>query len=222
MDVKAVLFDLMGTSVREKDPSAIENCIRQAFADHNIKVPASLITNQRGKAKRELISTLLVSLKAPLHLTPSILEKFKSHFKDSLPNFETNKGFIDLITFLKSRGILIALGTGLTADLADLLFQHLKWNLDEFAYIGTATEAGRGRPYPDMINHMLSTLNLQPRQLLKVGDTAADIKEGKNAGALTAVLLSGTQDEVSLVKLHPDFILHSLSELKEILEPRTN
>lgn len=211
------MFDLIGTSVREKDPTAIENCIRRAFADHNIKVPANLIRNRRGTAKRELISALLVSVKAPLHLTPSILDKFKRHFNDSLSSFETNSGFTDLIAFLKSQNIAVGIGTGLTTDLADLLLQHLNWNRGDFAYMGTASEAGRGRPYPDMINHMLSALNLQPSQLLKVGDTAADIKEGKNAGALTAVLLSGTQDEVSLVKLHPDFILHSLSELKEIL-----
>jgi len=217
MEVKAVLFDLMGTTVREKDPSAIENCIRQAFADHNIKVPPSLIRNQRGKSKRELISALLVSMKAPLHLTPAVLEGFKKHFKSSLNSFTTNEGFSDLMEFLRAQNILAGIGTGLTADLADLVFQHLKWDRSEFAYIGTATEAGRGRPYPDMINHMLATLKLQPRNLLKVGDTAADIKEGKNAGTLTAVLLAGTQDEVSLVKLHPDFILHSLTELKEIL-----
>jgi HAD superfamily hydrolase (TIGR01549 family) len=217
MDIRAVLFDLIGTSVREKDPATIENCVVRAFADHNIRVPPVLIRNQRGKAKREMISSLLVSLKAPLHLTPSVLKKFKEHFKGSLKNFETNEGFFELVTFLKNRGMLSGLGTGLTPDLADMLLQHLKWNREEFAYIGTANEAGRGRPHPDMINHMLSTLSLQPRQLLKVGDTAADIQEGKNAGTLTAVLLAGTQDEVSLVKLHPDFILHSLSELMEIL-----
>jgi HAD superfamily hydrolase (TIGR01549 family) len=217
MEVKAILFDLIGTTVREKDPSTVENCIRDAFADHNIKVPASLIRNQRGMSKREMISALLVSLKAPLHLTPAVLQSFKERFRSSMNNFVTNDGFSELMEFLRSRKILAGLGTGLTPDLAEILLQHLKWDRTEFAYIGTASEAGRGRPSPEMINHMLSMLKLQPTNLLKVGDTAADIQEGKNARVLTAVLLSGTQDEVSLVKLHPDFILHSLTELKEIL-----
>jgi HAD superfamily hydrolase (TIGR01549 family) len=218
MEVKAVLFDMMGTTVTEKDPATIERCIQLAFADHNIKVPPTLIRGQRGKAKREMISTLLLSMKAPLHLTPSVLERFKAYFTDSLPNFETNSDFPEILAFLQSANISVGIGTGLTSDLADMLFTHLQWKKENFAYVGTASEAGRGRPSPDMINHMLAYLNLVPEQLLKVGDTAADIEEGKNAGALTAVLLVGTQDEVSLIRQQPDFILHSLGELEEILK----
>jgi HAD superfamily hydrolase (TIGR01549 family) len=217
MEVRAVLFDMMGTTVKEKDPTTIERCIQMAFADHNIKVPATMIKGHRGKGKREMISTLLLSMKAPLHLTPAVLERFKFHFTESLPNFETNSDFPGVLEFLRSANILAGIGTGLTADLADMLFTYLKWRKEDFVYIGTATEAGRGRPSPDMINHMLGILKLPAEQLLKVGDTAADIKEGKNAGALTAVLLAGTQDEVTLIHQQPDFILHSLNELKEIL-----
>jgi HAD superfamily hydrolase (TIGR01549 family) len=217
MEVKAVLFDLMGTTVREKDPAAVERCIQQAFADHNIKVPPALIRGQRGKDKREMISTLLLSLKAPLHLTPSVLNRFKKHFEAALVNFETNDGFEDILVYLKGTGILTGIGTGLSSDLAEKLLEHLQWHRDNFAYIGTSSEAGRGRPYPDMINDMLTRLQLQPNQLLKVGDTRADIEEGKNAGTLTAVLLAGTQDTVSLIRMKPDFILHSLRDLKDVL-----
>jgi HAD superfamily hydrolase (TIGR01549 family) len=217
LEVKAVLFDLVGTSVREKDPAAIERCILQAFGDFNIKVPASLIRTHRGKDKREMISTLLLSLKAPLHLTPSVLDRFKKHFEDSLGNFETNEGFTDLLEFLRSGNILAGIGTGLSADLAETLFEHLRWRRDDFAYIGTASEAGRGRPHPDMINHMLAKLQLLPHQLLKVGDTIADIQEGKNGRAITAVLLAGTQDAALLIREKPDFILHSLRDLQDVL-----
>jgi len=67
---------------------------------------------------------------------------------------------------------------------------------------------------------MRSMLGISPAELLKVGDTVADIQEGKNAGVLTAVLLSGTQDEVTLIKQNPDFVLHKLTDLIEILRSR--
>lgn len=217
MEVKAVLFDLIGTTVKEKDPSTVERCLQKAFADYNISLRPELIRGQRGKSKREMISTLLLSLKAPLHLTSDILARFKVHFQSQLHNFDTNEGLEDLLQFLQSNGIKTGIGTGLTSDLLQTIFDHLRWDKSSFDYIGTASEAGRGRPHPDMINHMLSALGLTPGELLKVGDTVADIQEGKNAGVLTAVLLAGTQDEVELIRQHPNFILHSLTELVEIL-----
>lgn len=220
MEVRAVLFDLIGTTVREKDPSTVERCFQKAFADHNIKLPAELIKSHRGKSKREMISTLLLSLKAPLHLTPNVLERFKVHFEKQIHNFDTNEGLVELLPFLQENNIKTGIGTGLTSDLMYNIFNHLKWDKSTFDYIGTATEAGRGRPHPDMINHMLNTLGLKQNELLKVGDTVADIQEGKNAGVLTAVLLSGTQDEVALIRQHPDFILHSLADLIDILKRR--
>jgi HAD superfamily hydrolase (TIGR01549 family) len=218
MDVRAVLFDLIGTTVKETDRSTIERCMQLAFADHNIKLPSHLIRGHRGKSKREVISTLLLSLKAPLHLTSDVLARFKVHFESQLHNFDTNDGLVELLEFLQANKIKAGIGTGLTSDLLHRIFHHLKWDKSSFDYVGTASEAGRGRPSPDMINHFLSTHGLTPSQLLKVGDTIADIQEGKNAGVLTAVLLSGTQDEVTLIRQHPDFILHSLTDLIEILK----
>ncbi|MGZ8518400.1 MAG: HAD family hydrolase [Chitinophagaceae bacterium] len=42
-----------------------------------------------------------------------------------------------------------------------------------------------------MILDMLKKFSLQKEQFLKVGDTVADILEGKNAGVKTAAILSG-------------------------------
>jgi len=217
MEVKAILFDLIGTTVKEKDPSTVERCIQKAFEDHNIKVRPELIRSHRGKSKREMISTLLLSLKAPLHLTSDVLAKFKVHFHSQLHNFETNEGLVELLEFLQGANIKVGIGTGLTSDLLYTIFNHLKWDKSTFDYIGTASEAGRGRPHPDMINHMMATLGVTQRELLKVGDTIADIQEGKNAGVLTAAMMSGTQDEVELIHQHPNFILHKLTDLVEIL-----
>jgi phosphonoacetaldehyde hydrolase len=220
MIVRAVLFDLIGTTVREKDSSTIEKCLQLAFADHNIKLPPDLVKGHRGKSKRELISTLLLSLKAPLHLTSDVLARFKVHFESQLHNFDTNPDLEEIIQFLHVNDIRTGIGTGLTSDLLQTIFKHLKWDRTVFDYVGSASEAGRGRPFPDMINNMRSMLGISPREFLKVGDTVSDIQEGKNAGVLTAVLLSGTQDPVMLIKQNPDFVLHKLTDLIEILRSR--
>ena len=55
------------------------------------------------------------------------------------------------------------------------------------------------------------------RSISKCGDTIADIQEGKNAGVLTAAILSGTQNEREIAQQQPDFIIHSLAELQNIV-----
>ncbi len=56
-----------------------------------------------------------------------------------------------------------------------------------------------------------------PAHFLKVGDTVADIQEGKNANVITAAILSGTQRKEDLEKEKPDFMIRDLSEVERIL-----
>jgi phosphoglycolate phosphatase-like HAD superfamily hydrolase len=64
-----------------------------------------------------------------------------------------------------------------------------------------------------MIFEMMRQLRINPTEMLKVGDTVADIQEGKNANVYTAVLLSGTQPKEQLIRERPDLILDSLDDL---------
>jgi len=63
--------------------------------------------------------------------------------------------------------------------------------------------------------------SLQPDELLKVGDTVADIQEGKNAGVVTAAILAGTQANELLRAENPDFLIEELMELKPLFQPGT-
>ena len=68
-----------------------------------------------------------------------------------------------------------------------------------------------------MIYDMMKKCGVENTEMLKVGDTISDIMEGKNANVKTAVILSGTQDENELLRCDPDYVLHSLMDLKEIV-----
>jgi pyrophosphatase PpaX len=68
-----------------------------------------------------------------------------------------------------------------------------------------------------MIFDMMNRYGLTKSEVLKVGDTTADIQEGKNAGTYTAAILSGTQDEKEILKEQPDFVIRKLSELKTLI-----
>ena len=217
MGIKAVLFDLIGTTVIEKDPSLITRCFVAAFKDHKVDIESSIIKAHRGKDKRVMVGTVLSEKGLPLTLTEPVLQSFQNHLQSGLDNFGKNDGADDVFRYLKDRKILVGLGSGLSRDMLEAILHHLGWNEADFDYVGVAEEIGKSRPDPAMLIDVMRKLNIQSHELLKVGDTVADVLEGKNAKVKTVAILSGTQDEKEIADAGPDFIIRSLVELKQIV-----
>jgi phosphonatase-like hydrolase len=217
MPIKAVLFDFIGTVVIEQDPIVLNWCFVEAFKDHNANVSVEVIRANRGKDKKQMIGDILSGASLPLHLTEPVLDSFRERLANALDNFRENEGATTLMNDLVKSGIRIGLGTGLPRDTFEAIFNYLGWHEKHFDYIGIAEEMANGRPHPDMIFDMMKKLGLGVDELIKVGDTVADIQEGKNAGIMTVAVLSGTQDEQDIRYQRPDFVIRSLKELREII-----
>ena len=219
MKIKAVLFDFIGTTVKEKDSSVITSCLSKAFQDHGIFLTSNFFIYNRGKNKLAIIKEVLEKYNLPLSTVPKINDSFTLNIKNSIRNFSAFDDSLFVFSYLLRIGILIWIGTGLSREIFDTIFSHLGWTKRAFSYIGFSEEVGKNRPEPDMIFDMLNKLEIrESKEILKVGDTIADIQEGKNAGCLTAVVLSGTQPEEELLLEKPDYILKSLDDLKTIIK----
>ena len=60
-------------------------------------------------------------------------------------------------------------------------------------WFSSDSTGGIGRPYPYMVFRALEKLGVSSvRAAVKVGDTAADIREGRNAGLVTVGLIEGS------------------------------
>lgn len=216
--IKAVLFDVIGTTIIETNSSLIADCLKHAFRQHQVEISDAEIESIRGKDKLEAIQLLLLKKNHdPSHVS-SILDAFKTHFRKNLHQFSEAEDLIAAHAFLWSNRIYVGVGTGLPQDLFQLLFEYFKWSRFNFDYVGVAEKVGRGRPHPDMINDMCAKLKIGKRDLLKIGDTPSDIEEGKNAGVYTAAILRGTVPDQILFDTKPDFIFRSLHEITTILE----
>lgn len=216
MVIQAILFDFVGTTVSEKE-NVIVKCFQQSFVDHGLNVTEDVIQERRGKNKDEMIEDILLLYGKKPELSPVILRSFKVHFEKNIDNFSENPDLDDIMQHLKSRKIKVGVGTGLPKDIFTKLLEHLRWERFSLDYISTSGEVGNGRPHPDMILDMMVRLHLNAYTFLKVGDTVADIQEGKNAGVITAALCAGTQPDEILAHAKPDFMLKSLKELKSII-----
>jgi phosphonoacetaldehyde hydrolase len=218
MAVRAILFDVIGTTVLERENDLIIRCFRHAFRDHSIEASPEQIQSIRGRDKNAAIISLLIELHAPAELSASILESFKQHFSACVNLFYENADLKALITFLRSRQILIGVGSGLPEDIFMQLFDYLHWQDYQFDYIGISEKIGKGRPDPAMIFDMMSQLGIHQRELIKVGDTPSDVSEGKNANVKTVALLSGTCSPQQIELTKPNHIIFKLGDLRALLE----
>ena len=217
MTFKAILFDFIGTTVLEKNSSVISICFANAFNENGIPANLDMVKANRGLDKREIVCNILNHLNYPLELKDTILNSYKIQIENNVNDFSEYPGFSEIKEYTKQNSIKIGVGTGLSRDLYDIISGHLNWDNTQFDYIGIAEEVGKGRPHPDMIYDMMKKCGVENTEMLKVGDTISDIMEGKNANVKTAVILSGTQDENELLRCDPDYVLHSLMDLKEIV-----
>lgn len=216
---KAVLFDVIGTTVKEKDPETINRCFLKAFTDNNVIADRELFKANRGKDKLEIIRLILGTTHQDISLADAIYNSFVMNVENEIENFFPADDAAEIFNYLRQRLIKIGLGTGLSRDLLEKILAHVKWDKSLFDYIGISTEIGKSRPHPDMIFDFMRAIKItDPSQVLKIGDTVADIQEGKNAKAITAAILAGTQTKEDLEKQNPDFIFNNLREIKYIID----
>ena len=134
--------------------------------------------------------------------------------------------------FLKQRGVFIALGSGFPLDVTQAIAGHFGWTTSGLVdYVTCGEAAGAGRPHPHMLHGALQAAGLLPPgrpvdqvlpdfaydQVLKVGDTVQDVAEGRNVGALTIAVASGTQSARALEEAGPAAVLPSVAELPDWL-----
>ena len=215
--IKAVLFDVIGTTVLERSPDIVQQAFHRAFADSGVRVGSEEIQSIRGMNKDTAIKHVLNVHGFSPSLSTDIQKGFKQAILDRLNDFTEAPSLELVLTVLRSRGVIVGVGTGLPEDLFEVIFHHLKWERFQFDFIGIAERIGEGRPHPKMIFDMLEVFPVPHRGFLKVGDTVSDVLEGKNAGVVTAAVLSGTQSEEKLLEAKPDYVIHSLDEVLSLV-----
>src|SRR5690625_426637 len=90
---------------------------------------------------------------------------------------------METVDKLRERNIKIGSTTGYTRKMMDVAEEHAKHKGYTPDFLVCADEVKRGRPFPYMVfQNMIQLEVFPPAQVVKVGDTTSDIKEGKNAG----------------------------------------
>ena len=144
---------------------------------------------------------------------------YRDHFPDWIRRYGTETeplvGAVETIRVLEGRGLRLALVTSSSGPLPFLD----RWGIrSSFAAIIGRGDVRRIKPDPEGMLLALERLNLDPSQVVNVGDTPLDVRAGLAAGVTTVGVLTGAGTEHQLRAAGASQILRSLAELPDFLD----
>lgn len=206
--IEGVLFDWAGTTV-DFGCFAPVNVFLEIFKNAGVEVTLEEAREPMGLLKIDHIRAMLqmprISEKwQEEHGYPfteedvnRLYEQFEKQLMVSLAEYTTPiQGVIETVEWLRANDIKIGSTTGYTKDMMAVLVPEAKKKGYSPDYLVTPTDvADFGRPYPYMIFENMRQLQLSNvKKVVKVGDTASDIKEALNAGVWAVGVMIGSSE----------------------------
>jgi phosphonatase-like hydrolase len=224
MEIRLVVFDVGGTTV--EDTGAVRGALHDAIASVGPDLKPAAIAGVLGMAKPMAIRMLLEGhgrddlLPHVPRIHADFVRRMRDHFTSD-PGVRPVPGVIEAIRILRSSGIQVALGTGFSRDVLDVILDRLQWGGAGAPIDATVAsdEVPRGRPWPDMIDHLRERLGGIPEAAVaKVGDTPIDLQEGTMARCgLVIGVCSGAHSRDALAAHHSDALLDTAAEVPGIV-----
>lgn len=220
--IKAVIFDWAGTTV-DYGCFAPVNAFFEAFKKFGIEPTIDEVREPMGMLKIDHIRTMMNmnrintiwNEKYGRNYSEEDILKIHDEFEESLLSSldrfaEPKNGVIETVNRLKQDGIKVGSTTGYTDKMMDIVKPSAKkYGYEPEVCITPDMTCKKGRPYPYMIFENMKQLGIMSvREVLKIGDTVSDIKEGVNAGVWTAGVIEGSSElgltEAEFNALSPD------------------
>jgi HAD superfamily hydrolase (TIGR01509 family) len=214
LKVKVILLDLDGTIVDSRD--AYKEAVKKAFAAFGQNFGAAEVATEipRRLEQNLPINDLLKGIDTQKFLDLYLNAYYKATATKTkpIPKIE--------VTLRKlSEKAALALITMRYVPKENVIKELENFGLAKyFQHVITALDTHTPKPSPEALIKCAKKFGVQPCECLVVGDSVADIKAGKNAGAKTVAVLSGIFSREELEREKPDLILENVNQLPDFLE----
>ncbi len=219
MAIELACLDMAGTTV--SDDGVVEKAFTAAagqvgLTGERLDAAMALVRETMGQAKIEVFRMILGEEDAAQRGNAA----FEQAYADLLASGAVCAlpGAVETLTQVRAAGVKLCLTTGFAPATRDALLAHLGWSsLVDLAL--SPADAGRGRPWPDMIQLAARTLDvIDPGAVAVAGDTPSDMQAGVAAGAsVVAGVLTGAGSRGELEAAGATHILASIAELPALL-----
>jgi phosphonatase-like hydrolase len=232
-----IMFDLSGTTV--EDDTGVRDCLYEAAVEFGLDTTPEEILYHMGMNKIHLYQFLLSRergakidikdferVKDPetreqaLKIFERYQELMIQHYRENVAEVE---GASDVFRWCHERGIKVATDTGFHHAVVEAIMEGLGWLRDGLVDLSVDVEdvPGQiGRPAPFMIFHAMRHFNVQSvHEVIKIGDTPADMLEGRNAGVRGVIgVLSGPRPVTAWGKYWHTHVIQSVADLPDLIE----
>lgn len=234
--INLVVFDLSGTTI--EDENAVAKSLYTAACEFNLPVTLREFEESIGTNKIHLYQYMIARSRGKdVHLEDLEKYSFQDIEKEAMiifqryseimidyyrENVRALEGAEQTFEWLHENGIKVATDTGFHRDVTTVILEKLCWIERGLIDLCVDVEStnGVGRPAPYMIFHAMEELGIQGvHDVVKIGDTPADLLSGYNAGCRFNIgVLSGANNRDILEKYPHSHILDSVKDLPAILE----
>jgi len=222
--VQLVIFDLMGTLVRNVDvvTKAYDAALTEAGLAAGSPEHAAATAEVQALLGRPTLDVLTAVLGDPVRAEEATWA-FDDLVIESLATIDPVEGAEATLDDLAERGIHTAVTTSFSADVRKAVLGHLGWT-ERFAAQLSAHGQHRGHPAPDLLLEAILELHIDSvGQVAVVGDTVADLEAGNRAGSgLVVGVTSGAHSTEQLLDAPHTHLIDSVALLSTVLDaPRT-
>ena len=219
--IRLAALDMAGTTVA--DEGAVEEAFQAALdavglvAGNLMDDPGDYIRRTMGQSKIDVFTELLGGDR---HRAGEANTAFEAAFDQAVDRGEVAAlpGAEETFAALRAGGVRLCLTTGFSPSTRERIIEALGWRgLVDLAL--SPADAGRGRPWPDMI--LTAVLRLRIDDVAEVavaGDTTSDLLAGTRSGAsIVAGVLTGAHAAEELSTAPHTHLLGSVAELPGLL-----
>lgn len=216
MRIQLAVLDMAGTTVA--DDGLVEAAFTAAIVAQGMD-PQPMLDHVRktmGKSKITVFRHLLPS-ETQAQQANQAFEMAYARLVDE-GHCRPIDGAEKAIRRLKDEGVKVCLTTGFAESTQRRILDALGW-ADLADLTLCPAQAGRGRPYPDLVLTALLRLGADDvRAVAVAGDTASDIAAGTSAGAaIVAGVLTGAHSNDQLVAAGATHVLSSVRDLPDLV-----
>jgi phosphonatase-like hydrolase len=219
--IQMVALDMAGTTVA--DQGAVEEAFQRALDAVDLTAgalredPAAYVRRTMGQSKITVFTELLGGDR---HRAEQANVAFEAAFDQAVDRGEVGPmpGSEATLAALRQAGMRICLTTGFSPATRDRIIASLGWE-GAVDLALSPVDAGRGRPWPDMILTAVLRLRVDDvAEVAVVGDTTSDLLAGSRSGASRVIgVLTGAHTRSELARAPHTHLVDSVADLPALL-----
>jgi len=223
MTIRLVSLDMAGTTIAEG--GTVYAVLRRTVEDATGRtISDELLSKWGGTSKHAAIGGLLTELGEDVTRQDALFEEFRETLR---AQYLADKptviaGVREAVASLRAAGVKVALQTGYSRDVAELLLDIVGWTVGASGDVDalvTSDEVPASRPAPFLIYRGMELTGVTSAdEVLVAGDTANDLGAGVAAGVRYVVgVLTGAYSAEQLGRHRHTHLLPSVADIPALL-----